>query len=226
MNRSGVRFPVPAQLSWLVQFRGSVDCEAEPRVHSAFIAAVGRRSRIAERPGAARNQTEGAYGCVSCHPRKGVPGMRHIRPSQLSASAASAHHRVNRLLWSRLHPSRRESPLTPCGAGDQEAGASPARSRHCHRGATPTSPPQQMLWEGREKRRSGRQDTDPAPPDTCILVFIHRHPNTPGRRARGHAVRGPARTRLRVLIASRSRISMCPYRAGGRHVVRRQQPSG
>src|SRR5215211_7216850 len=50
-------------------------------------------------------------------------------------------------------------PRTDRGEGDQEAGASPARSRHCNRGANPKTPPQARA-SGKAGRAESRESGD------------------------------------------------------------------
>jgi iron complex transport system substrate-binding protein len=83
----------------------------------------------------------------------------------------------------------------PAPSGNQEAGASPARSRHCDRGATLAQTTAAMP-EGRGKRRSESQETAPGGPVTHWDVDIPDGVTMT-------AAPTPARsTRLRTLAAS------------------------
>ena len=126
---------------------------ARGQVHPAVAQVLGA---VGDRPQRRRGRLHPAAGSAPAHrPRRRAartPPGRHRPPPGSRGDARSRAPGHCKHPLGRPRPRRADGydgrrfacesePTTPHASGDQEAGASPARSRHCHRAARPTAHP-------------------------------------------------------------------------------------
>src|SRR5690606_1501362 len=185
---------------------------------------LGRRSPARDRPGQAaylhvpaRGELDDAVAegrrAVSEHPQllgpdhaagqpdpgeRPVCGLMHLqRPRTGVGAGSSGSVGLGHEMDGNAGSCRRR---LRAGGGTEEAGANPARSRHCHRGANPSDGHCPAGWEGRGERRAGSQETP------AVVT-----PRDTGRGPRGRYCGVPV-----VLLLSTSDTDLLSARASGK----------